>query len=117
MKKLKEFLVGFRMPLVVSGVVLLAMLMENYLGKVRSNFFFGIRTPWTLSSELSWGKTHRLGGRLFVFLGLVLAVGTMVKGPGILPLLAPALLTLVVALAGYSYLVWRNDPNKHALGR
>jgi len=44
-------------PLMVGA---LFVVMGNYLGKTRSNFFFGIRTPWTLSSELSWGKTHRL---------------------------------------------------------
>jgi uncharacterized membrane protein len=46
----------------------------NVLGKLRSNFFVGIRTPWTLSSEHVWDQTHRWAGRLFVGAAAVLAV-------------------------------------------
>jgi uncharacterized membrane protein len=49
----------------------LLMVMGNYMAKIRSNFFFGIRTPWTLASEKSWHKSHRLGGWLLFGLGLV----------------------------------------------
>src|SRR5918994_4689833 len=38
----------------------------NYLSTLRSNFFVGIRTPWTLSSDLAWRKTHRVGGRVLI---------------------------------------------------
>ena len=51
------------------GVMLIVM--GNFMGKIRSNFVFGMRTPWTLSSELSWNKTHRLTGKLFMLWGLV----------------------------------------------
>ncbi|HIE25035.1 MAG TPA: DUF1648 domain-containing protein, partial [Anaerolineales bacterium] len=40
---------------------ILFMAIGNYLGKSRSNFTLGIRTPWTLSSERAWNKTHRFG--------------------------------------------------------
>jgi uncharacterized membrane protein len=93
-------------------VALLLIVIGNYLGKVRSNFMFGIRTPWTLSSDLSWNKTHRLGGKLFVLSGIVGLAGH------VLPLDKPLLLTLgtliaaVILLVVYSYLVWRDDPGK-----
>jgi uncharacterized membrane protein len=48
----------------------LFVLLGNLLPKVPSNFFLGIRTPWTLSSEQVWRKTHRLGGVCFVLAGL-----------------------------------------------
>ncbi|MCD6528067.1 SdpI family protein [bacterium] len=35
------------------------------LEKAKRNWFIGIRTPWTLSSDEVWDKTHQLGGRLF----------------------------------------------------
>lgn len=41
-----------------------------YLGRVEPNWFLGFRTPWTLSSDTVWRKTHRLGGWLFVVAGL-----------------------------------------------
>jgi uncharacterized membrane protein len=52
----------------------LLIVLGNYLGKVRKNFFIGIRTPWTLASDEVWSKTHRLGGWMFVLAGLVLAL-------------------------------------------
>lgn len=55
-------------PLIV-GVLFIVI--GNYLPKSKSNFFYGIKTPWTLSSEVSWRKTHRLGGKLFVVAGIV----------------------------------------------
>ncbi len=39
------------------------------MGKIRPNWFVGIRTPWTLTSELSWRKTHRLGRWVFILVG------------------------------------------------
>lgn len=40
-----------------------------YLGvlmsKAKRNWFIGIRTPWTLSNEKVWQKTHQLGSKLF----------------------------------------------------
>jgi len=54
-------------PLVIVGTSsLLFLILGNYLPKTRSNWFFGIRTPWTLSSEEAWIKTHRIAGRLFI---------------------------------------------------
>ena len=47
------------------AVGLLFVVLGNFLGKVRKNFFLGIRTPWTLSNEIVWQKTHKLGGVLF----------------------------------------------------
>lgn len=43
----------------------------NYLGKSRRNWFVGVRTPWTLSSDDVWEKTHRFAGRAFVAIGLI----------------------------------------------
>src|SRR5207244_876606 len=50
----------------LAGMLLMFGLMGNVLGKVRRNFWVGIRTPWTLSNDRVWNDTHRLAGRLFV---------------------------------------------------
>ena len=39
----------------------------------------GIRTPWTLTSDLSWDRTHRVGGRLFVLEGIVFILLGLVR--------------------------------------
>lgn len=56
---------------------ILFIIIGNYLGKVKSNWFIGIRTPWTLSNEEVWNKTHRLGGKLFVLCGFILMFGVL----------------------------------------
>jgi uncharacterized membrane protein len=55
----------------VAGIFLALAAMGNVLGKVRRNFYIGIRTPWTLASERVWNYTHRLGAWMFVIGGLV----------------------------------------------
>ena len=55
----------------IGGMCLFFMLIGNVLGKVRRNFFVGVRTPWTLASERVWIDTHRLAARLFVAAGLI----------------------------------------------
>ena len=63
--------------IVMVAVGLLLMVIGNMLGKVRKNFFLGIRTPWTLASDEVWAKTHRLGGWCFVIAGVVMAIGAV----------------------------------------
>lgn len=89
---------------------LLFMVMGNYMGKIRPNWFVGIRTPWTLSSVESWNKTHRLGGRIFVGLGLVMVVASFFQQPWVLVGSIGLLLVCTIILAVYSYLIWRTDP-------
>ena len=53
-----------------AGIAILFILLGNVLTKARPNWFFGIRTPWTLSSDKAWDVTHRWGGRLYILTGL-----------------------------------------------
>ena len=91
----------------------LFIVIGNFFGKVRSNYFFGIRTPWTLSSELSWNKTHRLGGRLFMLFGLVvLLTGLLASEQAGLTVLLGGLVLVTIVVSVYSYQVWKSDPDK-----
>jgi uncharacterized membrane protein len=56
--------------LLLGGIFLFLALMGNVLGKVRRNFWMGVRTPWTLASEAVWIRTHRLAAWVFVGGGL-----------------------------------------------
>ncbi|MBD3646495.1 MAG: SdpI family protein [Pseudomonadales bacterium] len=98
----------------VVGLLVSALItiLGNYLGKVRSNFMFGIRTPWTLSSNLAWDKTHRLGGRLFVASGLI-GIGVNLVFPLKGLMIFMVLLSVAVAVTViYSYVVWRTAPDR-----
>ena len=82
---------------------LLFMVLGNYMGKVRKNFFVGIRTPWTLASDEVWYRTHRLAGRLLSLAGLIAVIATaaraslaVVVGSILLALLIPVVYSLVI---------------------
>jgi uncharacterized membrane protein len=57
--------------LFVAGIFLFFALLGNQLGKVRRNFWMGVRTPWTLANETVWVQTHRLAAWLFTGAGVV----------------------------------------------
>ena len=100
--------IGTYVPLLV-GFMLVAI--GNYMGKIRSNYMFGIRTPWTLSSELAWNKTHRLGGKLFVVEGIIIMAGAIfLQDEWWTYLMLGSIFLMVAVLTGYSYLIWRQDP-------
>jgi uncharacterized membrane protein len=100
-------------PVAGIGIGLLFVVMGNFLGKTRSSWLFGIRTPWTLSSERSWQRTHRLGGYLFMALGLAMVLSALLLPPqAFVWLILGGLLGTVAVLVGYSYLVWRDDPDR-----
>lgn len=54
----------------LGGVCVLFALLGNLMGKVRRNFFIGIRTPWALASDHVWNATHRLAAKTLVLSGL-----------------------------------------------
>ena len=95
----------------VAGTLLGLGLMGNFLGKVRRNFFVGVRVPWTLASERVWNETHRLaawvtcGGGL---LGSAVALaGYPLVGLGfVLPI---ALVPVVFSLVRYKQLEARSE--------
>lgn len=99
-------------------ICILFIILGNYMGKIRSNWFMGIRTPWTLSSELSWKKTHRIGGVLFVLTGILLLILALAgSGKIFITGMAAIMGGVIIYLFVYSYIVWKSDPNKHSIGR
>lgn len=59
---------------VTVGVGLLLVYLGNIMPKMKSNFYIGARTPWTLSDPDVWNKTNRLGGYMFFISGLIICV-------------------------------------------
>jgi uncharacterized membrane protein len=72
---------GGRLPKNVLGVGFgfLFVLVGNYLPKLPRNFFFGVRVPWTLASEIVWRKTHVLSGWVFVISGILVIIFSLLK--------------------------------------
>ena len=92
------------------GAGALLLVLGNYLSRIRQNWFLGIRTPWTLSSEKSWRETHRLGGKLFVAGGLLLIVTTLLTATLPMWALIVGVGAPSLALVVYSYVIWSRDP-------
>lgn len=103
---------GIPVPqLIIGAVGLMLALIGNQLGKSRSMYLIGVRTPWTLASEEVWIKTHRLCGKLMVLGGLALVIAALLP-------LAPAvlggvLIAVIVIATGvpvlYSFIAWRRE--------
>ena len=94
---------------VVSALVgLLFLFIGNIMGKVKPNFFMGIRTPWTISDPDVWNRTHRLGGGLFFLCGLAtLASALLLPGAVTFWVLMGGVLTAALVPAAMSYLWYR----------
>jgi uncharacterized membrane protein len=105
---------GWALPvnsLIIVSLGATLVLTGNQLGKSRSMYLIGVRTPWTLASEEVWIKTHRLAGKLMVACGVVLILAAALP---IAPSLLGALLFGTIAVAAgvpivYSYLLWRRE--------
>ena len=104
---------GYEAPmvrLVFFGVGLMLMVMGNFFSKVRSNFFIGIRTPWTLSSDQVWQKTHRLGGKLFMLAGALLVPAAWgLAESALIYAMAALIVPAVLIPAFYSWWLWKKE--------
>jgi uncharacterized membrane protein len=84
------------------------------MGKIRPNWFVGIRTPWTLASKESWVRTHRVGGWVFILSGLAFMASLPLPHEPALVVSFGILVLGLVWIVVYSYLVWRRDPVRYA---
>ena len=95
-----------------AGTFVFLMLLGNVLGKVRRNFWIGVRTPWTLANERVWNATHRLAGWVFVLtglLGLVAALAGLDLRIGLTLLVASGVVVIVYSLVYYKRLERRGE--------
>jgi uncharacterized membrane protein len=90
----------------------LFIVLGNYLPKLRPNWFAGVRTPWTLSSQLSWDKTHRLAGWLFIVMGALFGFVAFFQNVWTITAMFVFDAFCILWIVVYSYVVFRNDPQR-----
>ena len=88
-------------------------ILGNFMAKSRSNWFAGIRTPWTLSSDHAWSVANRLSGWGFVITGLLTMVLVLLSTTeNAIAGLLTGLIASLIAGTVTSYFAWRNDPDR-----
>jgi uncharacterized membrane protein len=77
------------------------------MGKVRQNYFVGLKTPWTLNDPEVWQKSQRFAGWMFVLAGLAFIIESVIWF-AFLPVFVVAIFVMVVAPMAYSYVLSRD---------
>ena len=93
------------------GVLFIGM--GNYMPRIRQNYTLGIKTPWALADPDNWRRTHRMGGRCFIVMGMLLIVigliSSAVPESQLMMMLLVAVFVPVIVPFVYSYLIWRKS--------
>ena len=79
----------------------------NMMPKFKSNYFMGIRTPWTLENEQVWFKTHRLGGKLWFYGGVLMLAGIFLPSTWMFGFLLIGTILLGAIPCIYSYICFK----------
>lgn len=103
---------------IAGGVGLLLVLVGNQLGKSRSMFLFGLRTPWTLDDEEVWIKSNRLAGKLMVAAGLAMIIAALLPISSVaLGIIAGVGVAVGVGVpVVHSFILWRRARRDQASG-
>ncbi len=101
---------GFNMSRAMLPALGLLFIFIGFLFRsAKRNFFIGIRTPWTLSSDRVWNETHRLGSVLFMISGVLAFIGALFGGQTALWFMFIPLIGSTVFLLVYSYLLYERE--------
>lgn len=100
--------IGKIIPLLIG---ILFIIIGNYMGKIKYNWFVGVKTPWTLSSEEVWNKTHRFSGKIFILAGFAMMATPWLQQKLALALFIITILSLTFGTMGYSYYIYKKIQN------
>lgn len=98
-----------RLTLLALGV--LFYYLGNLMKKIKRNWFIGIRTPWTLSSDIVWERTHKIGGMMFKISGIIAIVGIIFEKYSFLFAIVPITIASIYAII-YSCIEYKKEIKK-----
>jgi uncharacterized membrane protein len=102
--------VSFNLSLPIA-IGILYICIGSILSKVHRNWFIGIRTPWTMSSDGVWRKTHELGAKLFIISGFISIMGVFFDRYSFYFILIPVIFSIIYTSA-YSYFEYKKEGYK-----
>ena len=101
---------SFRMSgAMLPAIGLLFIFIGFMMRKAKRNFFIGIRTPWTLSSDTVWNETHRIGAVLFMVSGALAFLGGFFGGTTAFWMMFAPILASTLFLLVYSYVLYQRE--------
>jgi uncharacterized membrane protein len=97
---------NLNISLIVKALVaILLLVIGNFMGQFRHNYFVGIKTPWTLNNEEVWQRTHRLGGKIWVIGGLVCLATSPFEASWSAWIFMGSIAVMVLVPTIYSYII------------
>jgi len=97
--------------IVIFGTGALFVFIGSIMPQMKRNFFIGIRLPWTLASDEVWKKTHDLGGKIFMGMGVIIALSGIIGGSISFIVMMASIFGGIISLGIYSYLEWKKLPD------
>jgi len=98
--------------LVPALIGLQLVILGNALPRARPNWWFGIRTPWTLSNDRVWMRTHRVAGYLLASAGVLLLASAALDSPWTVALGVAAVFAAGFGSLVYSYFAWKQETSR-----
>jgi len=99
------------MYFILPSMSALFILMGFFLPKVKRNYFVGIKTPWTLHSDIVWDDTHRMSGKLYIIAGVVSLIGLLFPDYAF-AIFMTAIILASLASVVYSYFSFKKNANQ-----
>ena len=96
---------GAMLPAIGLLIIFVGFLMRQ----AKRNFFIGIRTPWTLSSDPVWNETHRVGAILFMISGVLAFIGGFFGGRTAFWMMFVPIIGSTLFLLVYSYVLYQRE--------
>lgn len=108
---------AFHVPIPTVTIVyvsagILVMVIGMLMPQIGPNWVVGVRTPWTLSNDVAWEKTHRVAGWLLPLAGVGIASVGIIRTGWVLYTALTLATAATLWLAMYSYLVWRQETRR-----
>ncbi len=100
----KDFNIKKLLPAIM-GIIFI--IMGNYMPKLKSNYFVGIKNPWVLADDLVWRKTHKAGGYVFAISGIFMVFMSFIQNTVFNYFTFGVLLLGIFGINLYSYLLYR----------
>jgi len=92
---------------IMLGVGVLLIVIGNYMGRLKHNYFAGIKTPWTLANEEVWQRTHKMAGPIWIVGGILMMAVGFVPAQFKLGLFIIIMLILALVPMVYSYVIFK----------